>query len=123
MCNRGALLTSIDSRIEALEGYVKVLEKKLAHCSQAHGGSGDESFMKMEMGLSPTLSFSPPMDDMDDMESLVDSELDEDICAPTKHLVVRTSNTMHTMINGLLLSNCSSKPTIFSFMDRPLFSG
>jgi hypothetical protein len=56
--------------------------------------------MKMEMGLSPTLSFSPPMDDMDDMESLVDSELDEDICAPTKHLVVRTSD-IRTMSNGL----------------------
>lgn len=67
---------------------MKVLEKKLAHCGQSHGGFGEETVMKLEMGLSPTLSFSPTMDDMDDMESLVDSELDEDICAPTRHLVV-----------------------------------
>lgn len=74
------------SRIEALEGYVKVLEKKVTHCSQAHGEDG--FMLKTDLALSPTLSFSPPMDEIDEMESLVDSELDEDICAPTKHLVV-----------------------------------
>jgi hypothetical protein len=79
--------------------------------------------MKLEMGLSPTLSFSPPIDDMDDMESLVDSELDEDICAPTKHLVVRISNNVRPIANDLLMSNDSSKPTTFSSMGRPLFSG
>ena len=65
-----------------------MLEKKLAHCGQSHASFADEALTKTELGLSPTLSFSPPMEDMDDMESLVDSELDEDICAPTKHLVV-----------------------------------
>ena len=78
--------------------------------------------MKQEMGLSPTLSFSPPIDDMDDMESLVDSELDEDICAPTKHLVVCI---VKNKLGGLpfTLELYSSKPMTFSSMDPLLFSG
>ena len=110
------------SRIEALEGYVKVLEKKLAHCGQNHGGMAEELFMKPESGLSPTLSFSPPIDDMEDMESLVDSELDEDICAPTKHLVVRV---LFGVARCLLFTfdHFSSRPMTFSSMDQPLFLG
>jgi hypothetical protein len=79
---------SLKNRIEALETYTKVLEKKLAQCTTTHGGLGDDPFPKPEMANSPTLAFSPQFDD-DDMESLLESELDEDICAPTKHLVVR----------------------------------
>ncbi|KAF7967505.1 hypothetical protein HWV62_41412 [Athelia sp. TMB] len=79
---------SLKNRIEALEGYVKVLEKKVTHCTQVHGGADDGFVLKSDLALSPTLSFSPPIDDNDEMESLVDSELDEDICAPTKHLVL-----------------------------------
>lgn len=77
--------------------------------------------MKQEMGISPTLSLSPPIEDMDDMESLVDSELDEDICAPTKHLVVCIFDFFS--ISATLLSKCSSKPMTSSFMDPPPSSG
>ena len=78
---------SLKNRIEALETYTKVLEKKLAQCATAHGGLGDDFFPKIEETESPTLALSPQFDE-DDMESLMESELDEDICAPTKHLVV-----------------------------------
>jgi len=105
----------LKNRIEALEGYVKVLEKKLAHCGQSHGGLGEESIMKLEMGLSPTLSFSPPIDDMDDMESLVDSELDEDICAPTKHLVLEADDLQ--LYGPTSIFRLAPKPPISRFPD------
>lgn len=77
------------NRIEALETYTKVLEKKIAQCTTLHGGLGDDPFLKIEETESPTLVLSPQFDE-DDMESLMESDLDEDICAPTKHLVVCT---------------------------------